>query len=71
MSDDLLIVSSEGHAAKTIASPLNYNGCANDLLNSGCCMNHEIASLSNNNNGTNAIDSLIRLLALIRSLIVI
>ena len=67
-SNDLLIVLSEGHAAATIASALNHNMHANDLLNSGHNVTHDIASLSNNNNDTNIIDSLITLVALIRSL---
>ena len=67
-SNDMLIVSSEGNAATTITSSLNYNGHANNLLNSGCRMTHDIASLSNNNNDMNIIDSLISLVALIRLL---
>ena len=56
---------SEVHAATTITSALNYNGHANNLLNSRFHVTHDIASLSNNNNFTNIIDSLIRLIVLI------
>ena len=66
-SNDLLIVTSAVHAATTIISVLNYNGCANNLLNSGYHMEHNTTSFSNNYNDTKIIDSLIRLVELIGS----
>ena len=65
-SNDLLIVPSEGHSATTITSALNCNEHANNLLNSRHHMTHDIVSLSNNDNDKNVVDSLIRLVALIR-----
>ena len=58
-------MSSEGHASATIASALHHNGHVNNLLNSGHYITHDIISLSNNDNDTKIIDSLIMLVALI------